>query len=278
MPLIAKQDGVEIDGDVLSATEQGVIDAARAAVSADSGLEVYPAGPGALLVAFIDAFEGIDGTLLLAALGVVVLILLVVYRSPVLWIFPLLSAVLALGIASLIVYYLAKHEVLTLNGQSQGILSVLVIGAGTDYALLLISRYREELHTYDNRFDAMIAAWKGSAAAIVASGSDRHGRTAVSVVLRTELEQGPRPDRRDRHRLHPARDDDVPAGRAVGGGTVGVLAAHPAPRPRDRPRDPRGVESDRRHRRGPAAPGVDRRDGAAAHRHGWASRCSTPTG
>ena len=80
-----------------------------------------------------------------------VLILLVVYRSPVLWFFPLLSAVLALGMASLVVYYLAKHEVLTLNGQSQGILSVLVIGAGTDYALLLISRYREELHVCDSR-------------------------------------------------------------------------------------------------------------------------------
>ncbi|HEY5858156.1 MAG TPA: MMPL family transporter [Aldersonia sp.] len=171
VPLIAKRDGVEVNGEDLAGTEQGVIDAARGAVAADSGLEVYPAGPAALLVAFISAFEGIDGTLLLAALGVVVLILLVVYRSPVLWVFPLLSAVLALGIASLIVYYLAKHEILTLNGQSQGILSVLVIGAGTDYALLLMSRYREELHTYDNRLDAMIAAWKGTAAAIFASGT-----------------------------------------------------------------------------------------------------------
>jgi len=53
--------------------------------------------------------------------------------------------------------------VLTLTGQTQGILSVLVLGAGTDYALLLISRYREELHVYQRRSDAMIKAWKESA-------------------------------------------------------------------------------------------------------------------
>ena len=102
-------------------------------------------------MAFIDAFTGIDGTLLLAAGLVVIGILLVVYRSPILWFFPLFSAVLALGAAALVIYELAKNNVLTLNGQSQGILSVLVLGAGTDYALLLISRYREELHNYDSR-------------------------------------------------------------------------------------------------------------------------------
>ncbi|WP_068276179.1 MMPL family transporter [Aldersonia kunmingensis] len=170
VPLIGKANGVEVTGDELQATEDAVLDAARQAVSQDNGLGVYPAGPAGLLSAFIEVFSAIDGPLLFAALGVVILILLVVYRSPVLWIFPLLSAVLALGIASMVVYFLAKNEIITLNGQSQGILSVLVIGAGTDYALLLIARYREELHEFDNRFDAMIAAWKGCASAIVASG------------------------------------------------------------------------------------------------------------
>ena len=106
---------------------------------------------------------------------VVIVILLVVYRSPVLWFFPLFSAVVALGAASLIIYYLAKHNVLTLNGQSQGILFVLVLGAGTDYALLLVSRYREELHAYESRVDAMMAAWRGAAPAIAAS--------AITVIL-----------------------------------------------------------------------------------------------
>ncbi|WP_072806960.1 MMPL family transporter [Rhodococcoides yunnanense] len=167
VPLVAKADGVDVTGEVLALTEQTVIDTASESVADD--VEVLPAGPGGLLVAFIDAFAGLDGALLGAALLVVILILLIVYRSPVLWVFPILSAVLAVGLASLIIYYLAEHEILTLTGQSQGILFVLVIGAGTDYALLLISRYREELHTHPNRFDAMIKAWKESAPAIGAS-------------------------------------------------------------------------------------------------------------
>jgi RND superfamily putative drug exporter len=173
VPLVAKKDGTDVTGDQLAAIEQQVMDAAKAAATAE--LEVLPAGPGGLLVAFIDAFEGLDSTLLFAAVLVVIAILLVVYRSPVLWFFPLLSAGLALGLSSMLIYLLAKAEVLTLTGQSQGILMVLVLGAGTDYALLLISRYREELHHFPNRFDAMIRAWRESAPAITAS--------ALTVVL-----------------------------------------------------------------------------------------------
>ncbi|MFC7446870.1 MMPL family transporter [Rhodococcus daqingensis] len=173
VPLVAKSDGAQVQGDVLAETEQQVMDAAESAASGE--LEVLPAGPGGLLVAFIDAFQGLDGALLVAALLVVILILLVVYRSPVLWVFPLLSAMLALGLSSMVIYFLAKQEILTLTGQSQGILMVLVLGAGTDYALLLIARYREELHAYPNRFDAMIRAWRESAPAITAS--------AVTVIL-----------------------------------------------------------------------------------------------
>ncbi|WP_072690553.1 MMPL family transporter [Rhodococcus marinonascens] len=172
VPLVVKEDGTAVAGDVVASTEQNVLTAAE---NAAGGLEVLPAGPSGLLVAFIDAFEGLDGALLGAALLVVVLILLVVYRSPVLWIFPIFSALLALGLASMVIYFLAEAEVLTLTGQSQGILFVLVIGAGTDYALLLISRYREELHFHPNRFEAMTKAWKESAPAITAS--------AVTVIL-----------------------------------------------------------------------------------------------
>ncbi len=168
-PLVAKDNGASVAGDKLATTENAVLAAAKQGVPA--GLAVHPAGPGGLLVAFIDAFSGLRGTLLLAAFGVVILILLVVYRSPVLWFFPLLSAVLALGVSSMVIYFLAKNGVLTLTGQSQGILSVLVLGAGTDYALLLISRYREELHEYPNRFDAMVKAWRESAPAILASSA-----------------------------------------------------------------------------------------------------------
>lgn len=173
VPLVGQQGSVSVQGDVLVKVEKLVISTARA--GSPAGLAVHSAGPGGLLVAFIDAFSGIDGALLLVAGLVVIGLLLVVYRSPVLWFFPLFSAGLALGGASLVIYELAKHNVLTLNGQSQGILSVLVIGAGTDYALLLISRYREELHRYASRVDAMARAWRGAAPAI--------GASALTVIL-----------------------------------------------------------------------------------------------
>ena len=97
-------------------------------------------------------------------------ILIIVYRSPILWIIPLLSSLFALSTAGGIVYLLAKNNIIDVDGQSQGILSVLVVGAATDYALLLIARYREELHIFESRFDAMRAAYKGVWEPILASG------------------------------------------------------------------------------------------------------------
>jgi putative drug exporter of the RND superfamily len=173
VPLVGKANGVSVKGPQLVDTEKAVIKAAKD--GAPAGLVVRSAGAGGILVAFIDAFQGLDGTLLLAAGLVVIVILLFVYRSPILWFFPLFSAVVALGAASLVIYPLAKHGVITLNGQSQGILSVLVIGAGTDYALLLVSRYREELHEFDSRLQAMRVAWRAAAQPIAAS--------AITVIL-----------------------------------------------------------------------------------------------
>ncbi len=169
VPLVAKNGTASVQGNTLVDVEKQVLRVARE--GAPPGLVVHSAGPGGLLVALIDSFKGIDGALLLAAGLVVILILLIVYRSPVLWFFPLFSSVLALGAASLVIYELARHGILTLTGQSQGILSVLVLGAGTDYALLLTSRYREELHNYESRLQAMTRAWKRASTAIVASAS-----------------------------------------------------------------------------------------------------------
>ena len=138
------------------------------------GLTSNVTGIGALL----GAIEGIDSSLLLTTLVVVALILIVVYRSPVLWILPLFSAVIALSTAGGLVYLLTKNDIIDLNGQSQGILSVLVLGAATDYALLLISRYREELHHHDHPAQAMKAALKGVFEPIVASGA-----TVISALL-----------------------------------------------------------------------------------------------
>jgi RND superfamily putative drug exporter len=136
-----------------------------------NGVTHFVTGPAGLLGDLFGAFGTLDSSLLLTTLGVVAFILIVVYRSPVLWIIPLLSSLFALSTAGGIVYLLAKHGVLKVDGQSQGILSVLVLGAATDYALLLIARYREELHHNDNRFDAMRAAYKGVWEPILASGS-----------------------------------------------------------------------------------------------------------
>ncbi|PSK66639.1 Heme uptake protein MmpL11 [Micromonospora sp. MH33] len=135
------------------------------------GLTVDVAGPAGLLADLIEVFTAIDGPLLLVTLVVVLVILLIVYRSPVLWVFPLLAAGMSYSLAALFVYLLATNDVIKLNGQAQGILTVLVFGAGTDYALLLIARYREELHRHERPRDAMRAAWKGAAPAIIASGA-----------------------------------------------------------------------------------------------------------
>jgi RND superfamily putative drug exporter len=167
VPLVASRGGTDLTGPQLSDNEKAIIKIAQ--TGNPPGLVAHSAGAGGLLVAFIDAFQGIDGKLLGIAGLVVIVLLLLVYRSPVVWVFPLFSAVLALGLSSIVIYVLAKNNVITLNGQSQGILSVLVIGAGTDYALLLISRYREELHDYEDRVDAMIRAWRGAAPPIFAS-------------------------------------------------------------------------------------------------------------
>ena len=137
----------------------------------DLGFDSYVTGAGGLIGDLFGAFGDLDSTLLLTTLGVVAFILIIVYRSPILWFLPLLSAVFALSTAGGIIYLLAKNNVIDVNGQSQGILSVLVLGAGTDYALLLISRYREELHHHSTPVGAMRAAYKGTFEPIVASGA-----------------------------------------------------------------------------------------------------------
>ena len=135
------------------------------------GGEVHLAGFGGQAADSAEAFEGIDTNLILATLGVVVIILLFTYRSPVLWLLPIICAVVANTISTGLVYLLARYADLTVNGQSQAILSILVIGAGTDYALLLVARYREELRRHEDRHEAMAVALHRAAPAILASAA-----------------------------------------------------------------------------------------------------------
>lgn len=138
-------------------------------ITALDGVTVHITGAGGQAADSAEAFAGIDGTLLLASLSVVIVILLLTYRSPVLWVLPIVSAVFALFTSEAVIYFLAKYADLTVNGQSQGILTVLVIGAGTDYALLLVARYREELRRHEDRHEAMAFALHRAAPAIFAS-------------------------------------------------------------------------------------------------------------
>ncbi|HEY7719524.1 MAG TPA: MMPL family transporter, partial [Pedococcus sp.] len=139
------------------------------------GLATYVTGPGGITADLVNAFAGIDGILLLVALGVVFVILLVVYRSPILPFAVLITAIFGLALAVMVVYPLADNGVIDLSGQSQGILFILVVGAATDYALLLVSRYKEELHDQESTWVAMQRAWRGSVEPIAAS--------AATVVL-----------------------------------------------------------------------------------------------
>jgi putative drug exporter of the RND superfamily len=180
---------IPLDGNAISKllpNDEPVLPAAIEALREDikpiaeaNGFTPYVTGPGGLLGDLFGAFGSIDSTLLLTTLAVVAVILIVVYRSPILWIIPLLSSLFALSTAGGIIYLLAKNDIIDVDGQSQGILSVLVIGAATDYALLLIARYREELHFTDNRFVAMRAAYKGVWEPILASGST----VAISLLV-----------------------------------------------------------------------------------------------
>ena len=142
---------------------------ATATKNAD-GLSVYVGGPAASANDELKIFKGIDSTLLYSALAVVIVLLLLTYRSPVLWLLPIISAGVALTAAEAIIYLLTQHANLTVNGQSGGILVVLVIGASTDYALLLVARYREELRRHEDRHQAMAVALRRAGPAIIASG------------------------------------------------------------------------------------------------------------
>ncbi|MFD6859284.1 MMPL family transporter [Rhodococcus sp. NPDC060090] len=172
-PPIPSEDGqavqmiVPIDSGV--EVKDAVADLRTALEGAPEGLTVHVTGPAGQAADLSAAFAGIDGLLLLVAGGVVLLILIVVYRSPILPFVVIISAVFALALASLLVYLLADAGTIALNGQSQGIMFILVFGAATDYALLLVARFREELRIQEDKYAAMRTAWRGVLEPIAAS-------------------------------------------------------------------------------------------------------------
>ncbi|MGW1296302.1 MMPL family transporter [Streptomyces sp. NPDC002533] len=143
---------------------RGIADA-----QAPPGLDTAIGGPAGGIADAFTVFDTLDSTLMMATGLIVVLLLLLTYRSPVLWIFP----ALAVGFASVLTqagtYLFAEYGGLQVDPQSSGVLMVLVFAIGTDYALLLISRYREELHSHEDRHEAMKIALRRSGPAVLAS-------------------------------------------------------------------------------------------------------------
>ncbi|MFC8270973.1 MMPL family transporter [Streptomyces sp. NPDC057271] len=176
-PALPSEDGEALRGVVQLRPDLGeelapTLQSIDRAASSVPGTTVWLAGPAATQADLSDAFAGIDGLLLAVALVTVLLILLLVYRSVLLPLVIILGAVFSLALACAVVYVLADHDVVRVDGQVQGILSILVIGAATDYALLLAARYREELARRDgDRFPAMRAALRRSAGPITASAA-----------------------------------------------------------------------------------------------------------
>ncbi|GIG91340.1 MMPL family transporter [Plantactinospora endophytica] len=143
----------------------------RLADGVPAGLRTALTGSAGAEEDLFDAFGGMDVTLLFATIGAVALLLLITYRSPVLWLIPLLTAGVASQVASAVVYLLAEYGGLTVDFQSQNILTVLVLGVGVDYALLIVARYREELRRHEDRHEAMALALRRSFPAMCASAA-----------------------------------------------------------------------------------------------------------
>ncbi|MCP1430732.1 RND superfamily putative drug exporter [Microbacterium foliorum] len=174
-PALSSDDGRAVQAFIPIESDAELADAvdalgAQLREAAPAGVTVYVTGPAGFSADLVAGFAGIDGLLLGVALLAVLVILVLVYRSFLLPLVVLSTSLFALCVALLVVWWLAKFEVLLLSGQTQGILFILVIGAATDYALLFVARFREELRVMQDKGAAVLAAWKGSVEPIAASG------------------------------------------------------------------------------------------------------------
>jgi putative drug exporter of the RND superfamily len=149
--------------------------------SLPGGLEAEVTGPAGFAADAVEVFNDINGTLLFATAGLVLVLLIVIYRSPIFWLIPFFSVLLAELTTRGLGYLIAEAGV-TVTGQSGGILPVLVFGAGTDYALLMVSRYREELRRHEDKHDAIRVAMRRTAPVILASGG-----TVMAALLTLSL-------------------------------------------------------------------------------------------
>ncbi|MFE7582434.1 MMPL family transporter [Streptomyces gardneri] len=167
---VPSQDGTTLLYAV-SSTEPGTDEVARDAFVHDVREKVSGevGGPGALATDASEVYGSLDGPLLYTTVAVVAVLLIVIYRSPFLWLVPLVVAGVADFLSMAVTYALHQGFDISVSGQSTGVMTILVFGAGTDYALLLVSRYREELRRVPRPYDAMVAALRGCGPAVLAS-------------------------------------------------------------------------------------------------------------
>jgi putative drug exporter of the RND superfamily len=182
-PLIPSEDGNavmysvplrEADGEFFEEVPE-----IRDMVSQSGDLDVKVTGPAGFTLDSIEVFDGIESTLLIVSAAVVAVLLLVIYRSPFLWAIPLLVVGFAHQTSSAMIYGFVEQFGLTANSQNTGLLPILVFGVGTDYALLLIARYREELRRTLDKHDAMAKALRRASPAILASA----GTTIIGLLV-----------------------------------------------------------------------------------------------
>ncbi|MFF9274002.1 MMPL family transporter [Streptomyces griseosporeus] len=179
-----------------------LVEDVRDVARGQDGLTVEVGGPGALATDASEIYQSLGGPLLYTTVGVVAVLLILIYRSPVLWLVPLVVAGIADYLSTGVAYGLHQAFGTTVSGQSSGIMTILVFGAGTDYALLLVSRYREELRRHERPYDAMRVALRGCGPAVLASS----GTVAAGLLCLLAA--------------------DLNSNRAMGPlGTVGVLCA-----------------------------------------------------
>ena len=218
----------DITSDGESDTILDPVDEVRDRVSGNyDGLEVKVTGAAGFSADAIKVFESINGTLLLAASLLVFVLLILIYRSPIFLFIPLLAVAFAEMGTRAIGYTLTELGV-TVNGQSSSIMSILVLGAGTDYALLLVARYREELRKHEDRHEAMALALRSAGPAILASGIDRDRRAALPHARGAQRHRRPRPDRSPGDRSGDALDAHAAARTAGDLRPARLLALHPA--------------------------------------------------
>ncbi|MGW6307823.1 MMPL family transporter [Streptomyces niveus] len=156
------------------AAQKAFVEDVRAIATTDDsgtsgGLDIEVGGAGALMADMESVFESIDGTLMIATVLVVAFLLIITYRSPFLWIVPLVVVGAAAVSSMAVVYGMVRAFDVVVTSQSAAIMTVLVFGAGTDYALLLVSRYREELRRVPEPYEAMRTALRNCGPAVLAS-------------------------------------------------------------------------------------------------------------